>query len=153
MVRLLKAGKGKNEPSLPPQQEEEYTKIQNYLQEKQLPQLFNRLLTQLIHDRPPDVKQYLMQQLNQIKYYQNHPDMEQPVYFNAEEFELMFDNYEETESKVDFEELLHALTVAGVKNPQQALSEEFPELSPETPIPRATFVNVLQTLFPKKGYD
>ena len=153
MVRLHKRIKGKDEvPSA--QQASNIEKYQKYLAEQKIPELFNRLLTQIIHDKPKNVRQHIIEQLTAINHYKKNPGAQQPSYFTSEDFETMFDSYEiGGEGNVDYPCLLQALTIAGVNNPEKALSEDFPQIKSTSYIAKPQFANIMMTEFSKRGFS
>lgn len=173
MVRLLKVGKGKDSAVVSPkansaasfdyqadisvktpEQDAEFLKIQDYLNNKQIPDLFNKLLTQVVHDKPDNVKIHILQQLTKLKYFRDHPNMQEPRYFTNEEFETMFEAYDLAgENSVTFDVMSHALCVAGVTSPIDVLREDFPELNSEIRISRPKFVQVMMQEFVKRGFS
>jgi Ca2+-binding EF-hand superfamily protein len=136
------------------QQKAKKEKIDSYLSEKKIPELFNRLLTKIIHDKPKDIKSHIIEQLTEIQYYQKNPSMIPASYFTSEDFENMFDIYDVAgEGRVTYHVLVQALTVAGVTDPVKALSQDFPELRPDSFIQRPKFTQVMIDEFVKRGYS
>ncbi|CAG9333108.1 unnamed protein product [Blepharisma stoltei] len=173
MVRLLKVGKGKDSalhsptskeavdfdmqveyPVTSPEQDIEFEKINTYLNEKGIPELFNKLLTQVIHDKPENVKSHILQQLTKLRYFREHPNMQEPRYFTNEEFETMFEAYDIAgENSLPYQCLVQALTISGIVNPEEALREDFPELTEELKVSRPKFVQVMMQEFIKRGFS
>ena len=155
MVRLHKKNKGKDEENVQSiNQGNNIEKFQKYLAEKKIPELFNRLLTQIIHDKPKNVKQHIAEQLTSIKSQHGNANAHQNAYFTSEEFETMFDSYDIAgEGTVDYPCLLQALTIAGVKDPEQALKEDFPQIKSTSMIGRPQFSQVMVLEFGKRGYS
>ena len=149
MVRLLNEDGKESE-----KKSESATKIEKYLESKQIPELFNKLLTQVINEKPKDIRRYIIDQLNTLKYYQTNPTMKQPTYFTSEDFETMFDAYDLSgEGDVDYPCLIQALGVAGIANPEKFLKEDFPQIKTNSRVARPQFVQIMQILFDKKGFS
>jgi Ca2+-binding EF-hand superfamily protein len=152
MVRLLKRLKGKDE-ELTEDQEDNVKKYEDYLTTHKIPELFNKLLTNVINDRPEDVKKHLIAQLEKILYLRKNPSMQESSYFTSEDFELMFDSYDIVgEGYVDYACLVQALQVAGVKNPEEILAKDFPQVRTSSHISKPQFALILNQGFQKAGY-
>ena len=152
MVRLLKKLKGKDE-ELTEDQENSVKTYEDYLKEHKIPELFNKLLTQIVNDRPGDVKKHLAEQLEKILYYRKNPSLQEPSYFTSEDFENMFDAYDIVgEGVVDFECLVQALRVAGIRDPEEALSKDFAQVRHNSHISKPQFTMILNAEFGKRGY-
>lgn len=153
MVRLLKKLKGKDE-ELTDDQENSVKVYEDYLKEHGIPELFNKLLTQIVNDRPEDVKKHLAEQLEKILYYKKNPSLQEPSFFNSEDFENMFDAYDIVgDGMVDYECLVQALKVAGVKDAEEALNKDFAQVRKNSHISKPQFTLILNTEFAKRGYS
>lgn len=153
MVRLLKKLKGKDE-ELTDDQENSVKVYEDYLKEHGIPELFNKLLTQIVNDRPEDVKKHLAEQLEKILYYKKNPSLQEPSFFNSEDFENMFDAYDIVgDGMVDYECLVQALKVAGVKDAEEALNKDFAQVRKNSHISKSQFTLILNTEFAKRGYS
>lgn len=153
MVRLHKKNKGKDQAESA-EEAVSIEKIQKYLKEKQVPELFNRLLTQIIHDKPADVKKHLCEQLTLIKNLEKEKNLQEIKYFTSEDFDTMFDSYDLAgENSVNYYCLLQALRVAGVKDPETALKEDFSMIKEDDSISRTQFSQVMLLEFGKRGYS
>jgi Ca2+-binding EF-hand superfamily protein len=149
MVRLLKTGKFKPEV-LSSDQTAKVEKYEHYLETHKIPELFNRLLTQLIHDRPADIKNHLIMQLSEIHYNKGM----QSNYFTSEDFENMFDAYDIAgEGHVDYNCLVQALQIAGVKHPEGVLEANFPHIKSDSLVNRPQFAQILTSEFKNHGYS
>lgn len=153
MVRLLKKLKGKDE-ELTDEQENSVKVYEDYLKQHGIPELFNRLLTQIVNDRPENVKGHLAEQLEKILYYKKNPSLQEPSFFTSEDFENMFDAYDIVgDGMVDYECLVQALKVAGVKDPEEALNKDFAQIRKNSHISKPQFTLILNTEFMKRGYS
>ena len=144
----------KNLAEITPNQSESIEKYQIYLKQKKVPELFNKLLTRIIHDKPKNVKQHIIEQLIELKKQEKDSNLIPAQYLNSEDFETMFDAYDIAgEGNVNYSVLVHALSVAGVADPQEAVAQDFPEVKPSSLIGRAQFSHIMVAEFNKRGYS
>lgn len=165
MVRLSKQSKGKNATEAPRapaaepvpyemthSQEEDYASIESYLSEKQIPELFNRLLTSIIHSKPDNVKSFVQSQLEEIK--KLSAQGQSGLYFSNEDFEAIFDSYDVAQiGRLPYSVLVQALKAVGVEYPVEALQVDFSELQLDSYISKPKFIQILTEEFAKRGYS
>ena len=153
MVRLLKKLKGKDE-ELTEDQDENVQKYEDYLTSHKVPELFNKLLTNLINDRPEDIQKHLIDQLEKVLYYRKNPSMQEPGYLTSEDFELMFDAYDVVgEGTVDYNCLAQSLKVAGIRDPEEVLAKDYQQVRKNSHISKPQFTLILNQEFQKRGYS
>jgi Ca2+-binding EF-hand superfamily protein len=175
MVKLSKTSKGATESTKPPYQylsqfyarhpelaEEQdiyFHEREVYLEQHKVPQLFNvpftqRLLTELILDRPADVKAYVLKKLKDMQEFINLPNKEPPKLFESSDFDLMFEVFDQAhEGAISLEALVNAMANCTISNPREVLGREFPELNEESKISRQKFSQVLMKSFDLKGFE
>lgn len=169
MVRLSKQSKGRNATETPRaseaspadvpvpyemthSQEEDYASIESYLTEKQIPELFNRLLTSVIHSKPDNLKPFILSQLEEIK--KLAAQGQSGLYFSSEDFETIFDSYDIAQTgRLPYSVLVQALKAIGVEGPIEALQADFSELQLSSYISKPKFIQILTEEFRKRGYS
>lgn len=153
MVRLLKKAKGKNPIETQPSANI-VEKYEGYLRKNQIPELFNKLLTQILHDRPVNVRHHILEQLNNIQNQMKRNNAQDYAYFSSVDFDTMFDAYDIAgEGTLDYYTLLQAMTVAGVKNPEIHLKQDFPQITEKSMIGKPQFTQIMVAEFTKYGYS
>lgn len=153
MVRLLKKAKGKNPIETQPSANI-VEKYEGYLKKNQIPELFNKLLTHILNDRPVNVRHHILEQLNHIRYEKEKNNALDYAYFSSVDFETMFDAYDIAgDGNLDYHTLLQAMTVAGVKNPEMHLKQDFPQITEKSMIGKPQFTQIMVAEFNKCGYS
>ncbi|OON22863.1 hypothetical protein X801_01233 [Opisthorchis viverrini] len=95
--------------------------VESYLREHKIPELFQNLTSLLIYHRPDNPKQFLWEQLKQLRDAQNCTQ-EPPSLFTRENAESIFNMLDPCEKNViSFDRYCHALETLGItkydKNP------------------------------------
>ncbi|OMJ86274.1 hypothetical protein SteCoe_12260 [Stentor coeruleus] len=153
MVRLLKKAKGKNPIETQPSANI-VEKYEGYLRNHKIHELFNKLLTQILHDRPVNVRHHILEQLSNIKNQIKNPSAHVPAYLTSGDFETMFDAYDIAgEGSLDYYTLLQAMMVAGVKNPEIYLKQDFPQITEKSMIGKPQFTQIMNAEFTKYGFS
>jgi Ca2+-binding EF-hand superfamily protein len=111
-------------------------------------------VTHIITDRPDNIHEYLLSQLKKQLYYRTQKSLQEPSYFTNEDFEIMFETYDLIkQGYIRFDCLIQALGLVGVRNPIEAIREDFPEVSHDSRITRPKFVQVMMAEFTKWGFS
>ena len=136
--------------------------VAKYMQDHRIQELFNEILTNILHTRPPNAKMYIVQCLKNI---QRLPQQDDPLskqlynfpegpFLATEDFEAIFDAYDVLNIQtVPISYLTQALAAVGVENGEQIIKERYPELAQEDYINKVTFVYVLEEEHRRLGFS
>ena len=135
--------------------------IETYFEKHRINELFNELMTNVLHERPADARKYLIDQLQVLQ----KTDFSKEDAFNVnkykfgdsflkmEDFEALFDSYDVLNVQtVPVMYLEHALRMVGVDNAKAVLAERYAEILAEDTVNKVSFVFVLSEEHKRAGF-
>lgn len=99
--------------------------IDQYFEKNKINELFNELMTNVLNERPPDARQYILDSLKTLQKadFQKDDSLNKNLYkfqeqfLKQEDFEAMFDSYDVLQVQtVPVMYLEHALKMVGLEN-------------------------------------
>ena len=148
--------------------------ITKYMEEHRVQELFNvrqyhspnfflqEILTNILNNRPPNAKLYIIQCLKNIQRQPHNDDPQsrslyqfpEGPFLTTEDFEALFDAYDVLGIQtVPIAYLAQALSSVGVENAETIIKDHYPELVQESYINKVTFVYVLEEEHRRLGFS
>eukprot|EP00347_Sterkiella_histriomuscorum_P014982 403358764 len=134
--------------------------INKYIKDHRIQELFNEMLTNILYNRPPSAKLFIIESLKNVQKvkpddpHSNQIYQMQEPFLSTEDFEAIFESYDILGIQtVPIAYLIQALHVVGVENGKQVLENRYPELVQEETINKVTFVYVLEEEHKRVGFS
>lgn len=124
-------------PDVPDHVDQAIIGVEKHLDFIQITEIFNRLLTSLVHKMPEsgNIQNFLLGELKQMKHYRENPQQKEPKYFTIEEMETLYEMYDPAElGYVNLTLLKQAMLAIGVPDPDAAIAANHPELKENSKI-------------------
>jgi hypothetical protein len=125
------------------------------------------MLTHIVHEKPEDVKKFMVQLLKKAKKDENGHCRLLSDFIKKDDYDAMFDSYDILNLKAIpfcyllqgkflfcFCLILHqALEVIGVPDPEFVMEQKYPEVKPDSTIGKKQFVTILSREQRRYGYS
>ena len=130
--------------------------IEEYFGKHRINEMFNEIMTNILHEQPEDPKLAILQHLQQMRT-AKAPDSElnslAEPFLVQEDMEAMFDAYDVLGTQnLPMAYLYHAMEIVGVKTGKEIIQERYSEVLEEETVNKVTFVYILQEEHKRLGY-
>lgn len=149
-----------NKLKIDPQHRDKIGKIQGYMEQNNIQELFNEMLVNVLMEQPENVKDFIREQLQKVEKKQIGEGQSEFIWnfkkdlLDKQDYEALFNTYDIMDLKhISVNYLIDALTAVGVPNAQQLVEEKYKDSVDDGHVNKVTFLYVLEEEHKLHGYS